>query len=129
MEDMQLLRTPGQVLSGSRTFCTDMETDLPSNRKWRDFKLNMCRTGSSHFKSLRFRTTFPEAATEHMQGLTCDHGLKHKPCVGVDAEGTSESRMSATYTTSLWSMLMIIAALLAGVMVTSSPDGYNRQVH
>ena len=80
------------------------------------------------FKALKCRTPLPETVTEHMQDLTCDHGLKHAPCVGSDAEGNSRTRMSAAYTTSLWSMLMIIAALLAGVMVTFTPDSYDQNI-
>ena len=83
-----IIETPWASAFWKQYFCTDLETDFPSNRNRRDFKFNICRAGSSHFKALQFCTTLLEAATEHTQGLTCDHGLKHTLCVGVDAEGS-----------------------------------------
>ena len=105
-----------------------MQNELSPDKQWRDFKMNMCRAGSMHLKALRFRTTLPPEATQHME-LICDHDEPHVPCAGRDNNGVSRTRASVAYTSSLWHMLMVVAALVAGVAVTTDPSSYDNELH
>ena len=107
-------------------FCSRMNDDLPSGRKWRDIKLNMCMVGSKHFKPLRFRTTLPPKVTTAME-LECDHVEPHEPCTGRTESGSLRTRASAAYLLGLLTIIVAIAALIAGVPMSEKVEAFRAE--
>ena len=67
-------------------FIGSIRSKTPSTRIWRDVVVNLCRVGGKHLKAMKFWTTAPAEATDHM-ALRCDHAHKHPPCTGRDEDG------------------------------------------
>ena len=102
-------------------FCEDIEKETPSKRKWRDVVLNMCRVGGDHFKAMRFRTTAPAVATNHME-LPCDHEHKHPKCTGRNEDGTSRTKATSAYTPTLVGLLVAVVMILVGAVAGVQGD-------
>jgi len=77
--------------------------------------MNLCRVGGVHFKAMRFWTTAPEEATNHME-VRCDHAHRHPPCTGRDSNGEPRTRKTSAYTPTMVMMIAAVAAVLAGTI-------------
>ena len=102
-------------------FIGSIRSKTPSTRIWRDVVVNLCRVGGKHLKAMKFWTTAPAEATDHM-ALRCDHAHKHPPCTGRDEDGIPRTRSTSAYTPTLIMMLAAVAAVITGAMVGATVD-------
>ena len=108
-----MIENPEKSRFWDQDFCDKIQDETPATKTWRDVIVNLCRVGGAHFKAMKFRTTAPPKATEHME-LKCDHKHKHPPCRGRDADGVALTRTTAAYTPTLVKLIVAVGAILGG---------------
>ena len=110
-----------------QTFVGDLNSILPATHSWRNVDMNMCRVGSMYSKATRFRTTAPPEVTKHME-LLCNHSKKHPPLTGRGPDGKPRTKAASAYTSELVAMLVMVAAMIAGIPTVISNSGFTGDV-
>ena len=111
-----MIENPQRSKFWQEDFCKQIEKESPPTRKWRGVILNLCRVGGDHFKAMKFWTTAPAVATNHME-LPCDHAHKHPSCTGRNSDGTFKTAATSAYTRTLVGMLVTVVMILLGTIV------------